>query len=293
MGWTAYNGNAVYNGAIPSQSLYQTGLMNIGESYSLSIEITCNTGKVVVFGFENVYEYSASGIYTINDTANSTTLTFKPDYLNTNMFSGSVDIVSLFAVTNIQLVDIDFNYVSDLDYTVSRSGSFITQCIDFTGQAEGTYYLSYVSDGFTYYSDAIRLITDTTCTLELRYSCNDNAFGFEFENTGTEFSMRLDGKIWQPSYINERNEYFRDSRGIEKAIYVNSIKKFLLSIAQQPEYMHDALRVALKCDNFYVNNNLYTYSDSEYSPKWRKSSDLAPVEVEIKENKSLINANCI
>ncbi len=293
MAWSAISGNANYDGSTPSQSLYQTGLMNLNEDYSLSIEITCIGGKLILYGFENVYEYSQSGTYTINDTAISTTLTFKPEFKNSIMFTGSVDIVSLFAVSGIQLVDTDFNFVADLDYTISRSGSFVTQCIDFTGQNEGTYYLSYISDGFTYYSDAIRLISDTTCTLELRYSCNDNAFGFEFENTGTEFSMRLDGKIWQPSYINERNEYFRDSRGIERAIYVNSIKKFLLSIAQQPEYMHDALRVALKCDNFYVNNSLYTYADSEYSPKWRKSSDLAPVEVEIKENKSLINANCI
>ena len=64
------------------------------------------------------------------------------------------------------------------------------------------------------------------------------------------------------------------------------------AIAEMPEYLHDALAIGLEHDDFYVDSEKYTNEETEYLPKWRNSSQLAPSEVVIIKDQNLKNSSC-
>jgi hypothetical protein len=58
-----------------------------------------------------------------------------------------------------------------------------------------------------------------------------------------------------------------------------------------PEYLHDSLSVGVEHDNFYVDGVKYINEETGYEPTWRKSSLLAPVEIElVKDEQNLQNS---
>jgi len=150
---------------------------------------------------------------------------------------------------------------------------------------EGCYFDNICSDCFSY---------DTTheCSQLLTwYNIEDN-FGFIY-STGYEHKMRVKGKLWKPKHTKDK-EIFRYSDGSRKTLFADSDKVMQLTLAQIPEYMHDALSSGLDHDYFIVGGDHYTAEVEDYEPQWRNSSLTAPVTIELIKNFQPVqrNNNC-
>jgi hypothetical protein len=130
------------------------------------------------------------------------------------------------------------------------------------------------------------------------------AYGFGFyypaASPGNEFKqfMRVWGEIRNPQYDGEM-EMYQDSFGRRQVVYAESreFKSFIINYS--PEYVHNALRLACRHDNFELTDvsyniiaqNSFTRSEA-YSPSWIRISRLAPVTLEVeKKTQNLVGGS--
>jgi hypothetical protein len=156
-----------------------------------------------------------------------------------------------------------------------------------------------------FYSKCIKPITDPCHTVKIEYwqtpTTTDGALGFGFyypaATVGNEFKqfMRVWGEVRNPQYDGETTMY-QDSFGRKNIVYIESreFKSFIVNYS--PEYIHNALRLACRHDNFELTDvsyniiaqNSFTRSET-YSPSWIRISRLAPVTLEVeKKTQNLI-----
>jgi hypothetical protein len=294
MAWSIVDSKAYNDGTLPIENLYQSNVIEGGVYYYVELNIEVTQGKLCINGFSNNHCFDASGSYTFYDTAITTTLTLSPQsYLGHN-FTGSIEVVSVYEIPMYQIIEkgTDIVVASQDGTGLSLTDGYVVQELDWSG-LDGCYYLKIISQGIEYITNTLRITNNTDCTLLLSWTNNDNGFGFEFENTLFNPIWRGVAKLWKPNYEADKNEYYTDSKGTRIALYVRSVKKKLLTINEVPEYIHDALRLALKCDKLYIDGVQYVMEDGDYSPTWRNSSENAPVEVEvITYTQNTINSNC-
>ena len=153
------------------------------------------------------------------------------------------------------------------------------------------------------YDDTVRcsqlfnIQVEHPCTLNLQWWNEKNAFGFGYESVilinyyKTHFfqSLRVAAKLRSPKYPSERVIY-KDSKGERQMVYADREKTIELVIEDQPEYIHNAIAVALSHDTFTVDGVEYVSVEEAYQPANRKSSVLASVIVELtKKVQNLIN----
>jgi hypothetical protein len=91
-------------------------------------------------------------------------------------------------------------------------------------------------------------------------------------------------------------EMYQDSFGRKKVVYAESREFRSFIINYSPEYIHNALRLACRHDNFALTDtnyglnavNFFTRSEA-YSPSWIRISKLAPVTLEVeKQDQNLV-----
>lgn len=131
------------------------------------------------------------------------------------------------------------------------------------------------------------------CTLIINACNNEDSMGFVFTNSGFSPRVRLEAKLRQAKYANERTVY-DNSIGTRKNIYFSGRKQKNLCIDLQPEYVHDFLRLLLGFDNVYINNETYSVDDDEYNVEYSDASDdLGKVRLLVsKRTQNVKNINC-
>lgn len=152
-------------------------------------------------------------------------------------------------------------------------------------------------------TECLKLIDDVSCncgTILMTWTNNENAYGFDYENFSYTQRMRHCAKLYQPSYEKSGKINHLDSDGDREILYSRTTKIERFKLQDMPEYMHDALSIGVEHDTFKIGTVLspddtvqYINEQDDYEPKWRNSSLLADVELEmIKDNQNLVNSNC-
>jgi hypothetical protein len=159
-----------------------------------------------------------------------------------------------------------------------------------------------------FYSKCIKPLTDPCHTVKIEYwqtpttTTGASGFGFYYPpaTAGNEFKqfMRVWGEIRNPQYDGEM-EMYQDSFGRKSVVYAESREYKSFIINYSPEYVHNALRLACRHDNFELTDvsyniiaqNSFTRSEA-YSPSWIRISRLAPVTIEVeKKTQNLVGGS--
>lgn len=292
--WIQNSGSACYNTSTPGFALSQNGILEIDQLYLIEFSISNMTqGKLILQSIEGQPEYTEDGDYSIVGKALSLNLTFIGDEKDGDTFDGCIDSVSARLIPFITIKDLEGNIVFEQtdDTGITASGTNIQYQINWEDIEDGCYKI-YISDsGLDYESDCLSLQLTHDCSLLLSWTNNDNAFGFNYDDLGFTPNLRVNARLWQPKYSKEKI-IFKDSSGTRTLLKSETSKDQLLTVSEAPEYIHDALSIGLEHDNFYVESIKYTNEETEYTPKWRKSSQLAPVEIIIIKDQNLKNDNC-
>lgn len=110
------------------------------------------------------------------------------------------------------------------------------------------------------------------------------AFGFP---AGYSFSGRIFGKVRNSKYNDVENVEYKDIDGLVSLQYNENEEVEELQIKEVPKRAHDWIRLALRSQTVTLELEGITKTivkqGGDYTPLWRKTSDLAPVIVEIKD----------
>ena len=196
-------------------------------------------------------------------------------------------VIKSFAISDITQGS---TYVSETETTYD---DYLKLSIDLSDVEAGVYYLEFTDEGVVYQTASFNVQLDHDCTIQLEWGGTSNAFDFNYSTLDYSQSLRVEAKLHRPSYAFDRNEIFRDSKGTRILNYIRQDRAKTLTIAEMPEYCHNALSLGIKHDEFTIDGADYVCEDDDYSPSWRKSSESAPVEIEVKkQDQNLVNSNC-
>ena len=141
-------------------------------------------------------------------------------------------------------------------------------------------------------SECYKLGDTWDCSFLFSWTNDEDAFGFIY--TGLSFTQffRHRIKLDQPSYPEDADR-FLNSSGTEVVLHALSQKIEKLRFEEAPEYVHDFFRLTWIHDTVTIETVNYTKEEGDYEPNWRKSSLLAPVELQVRENgQDNENSNC-
>lgn len=296
--WIWSSGQACYNTAIPGFSLSENNILIVGNIYAIQFSIEGMTqGKLVLQGIldsDNLaYEFTEDGDYSVVGTAISNNLIFTGEEYLGLTFDGCINNVAPRTAPKYQIQDTEGNPVftqTDITQTTG-SGVNIQYSINWEDIEPGCYKIILEDSGLTYESDCLSMDVSHDCTILLDWTNNDNAFGFNFSDLEFNPKLRVKAKKWHPKYTKTKT-LFKDSVGNRTMLKSDTDKEEFLTVREQPEYIHDALAIGLEHDEFQVDGVKYSNEETEYTPAWRKSSQLAPVEIVIIKDQDLQNNNC-
>ncbi len=279
---------AVYEGG--GGDLTQAGILTIGVVYAITFEIVSSNPAygVTVESLTDTPSSMAEGVYSHVGVAISEDLVFSAIGAAVRIKNIIVGEIPMYSIK-----DSEGNIIFTLsDETgVTALGETIQYELDWTDTEEGCYQV-YISDGIIdYVSDCLTVKLAHDCTLLLSWTNNEDAYGFNYSDLSFTQLLRVEAKKWQPSYTKEKT-VFKDNAGNRYILKSETSKEELLTIAEMPQYLHDCLAIGLEHDDFYIDSVKYTNEETEYSPKWRKSSQLAPSEVVVIKDQLLKNNNC-
>lgn len=141
-------------------------------------------------------------------------------------------------------------------------------------------------------SQPFKLQDNFDCTLLFTYSNPQPAFGFYFP-AGFEFTLRIDGNINAAYRYPEQAEQFQTGEGLDYLSYASSKKIRTLKTGYLPEWVHDALRLAIVHKSLNINGTDYIKEPGDYSPGAFNKSCESSVEFEIREpQQNIKNTSC-
>ncbi len=293
--WIHSGGAACYNSSTPGYAISQTGILTVGALVVVNFTISNMTGgKLVIDSLAEKPEFTEDGEYQAIGIATSANLIFIGDSVYGNTFDGCISAIESRLAPLLTIKDLADNIVfTQVDNTgMSGSVNNIQYQIDWTDIAEGCYKLCFTDGVIEYESDPFRVKTAHECSIQLNWSNNENAYGFDYTGLTFSPSLRITGKKWMPKYSKDK-EVFKDSIGNRTILRSDTSKVEILIVDEVPEYVHDALSIGIEHDTFEIDAIEYVVEETEYSPKWRKSSSLAPVEIDVmRRNQNLVNENC-
>jgi hypothetical protein len=131
------------------------------------------------------------------------------------------------------------------------------------------------------------------CTLIINACNNEDGMGFVFDGSGFSPRLRLEAKLKNSKYTNERSVY-EDSIGKKSVTYYSRRKQKILAVDLQPEYIHDFLSTLIGFDNVYIENETYFVDDDEYNIEYSDASDdVGSVNLLVsKKTQNVKNTNC-
>ncbi len=235
---------------------------------------------------------------------------FANTFYQDNIFNSFTTTYSIYiTVTGGSAIDLDVYFGTNLVGNITSIGSHTI-----TGIPAGSFRLTVaIEGGINVLVDSIRPLAVTSanyicnqtsnsfsvgdysegCTKLINACNNENGLGFNFNNSGFTPRIRLEAKLKQAKYPQERNIY-EDSLGKKGVVFFNGKKTKSLAIDLQPEYVHDFMRLMGGFDNFYIDGVLYFVEDDEYSVEYSDvSDDLGKVRITVSERtQNVKNINC-
>jgi hypothetical protein len=191
------------------------------------------------------------------------------------------------------------NLAGDIIYTMSTNTgltgdrNYIQYQIDWTSIQEGCYYIEFSDGVLTYKSDCFSVKATHDCTLQLEWTNEQDAFGFNFTGLNFTPNLRVEGKLWKPRFVMSDKKVFEFSNGESKITNVRVHEERELVLREIPEDIHRALAVGINSDEFYINDVKTVFEDEEVTPSWRNSSNLAPLTLTVRQSQQdLLNSNC-
>lgn len=140
------------------------------------------------------------------------------------------------------------------------------------------------------------------CTKLLRWRNDENAYNFDYESdTSFYFYMRLSGRLGRARYPKDKKN-FENSNADNTILYSQTDKVLEYVTDHLPEYIHDALSIAIEHDTFEILDTdrsdayiAYVSEEEDYDPDWEDELALAKVRFELKEatpDSERENSNC-
>jgi len=126
--------------------------------------------------------------------------------------------------------------------------------------------LDVIDTGFDWRTDCFQLSDSHDCTIKLTGTNLDNAFGIDFIGLSYNPFLRLTGQLETPKFKGDK-ENEEDSSGISKTLYFKSEEERSLFIWQQPEHIHNFMRLFKGYDTFQVDGVDYISIDADYEPE--------------------------
>lgn len=293
--WEVVDGAACYDGLAVDIPLVQQDVLTVGVLYSVRFSISGMTeGVLQLQGFEGTNEYTEDGDYELVAFATLTDIRFNPYNDGADIFDGCITAVEVGEIPFYTIRDLDGNivYTQTDDTGITAGGEHVQYQIDWSELEDGCYYLQFDNDTLTYRSDCFAVKLTWPCTKQIEWNCNENAFEFNYSDLSFTQTLRIEARLWKPRFKALEKEVYEYSSGDLEITYVTKAKELLFTTEDMPDYLHDAFSMALDSDNFFIDGVRYVFPDEETSPSWRKSSNLAPIEVTLRRSQNLRNVNC-
>jgi len=130
--------------------------------------------------------------------------------------------------------------------------------------------------------------------LLIQWTNDENGLGFNYSQLGFIQQLRLEGGLRASSGSYDDETFYTTSGGQRGLVYTHTTKQEELWVQSIPEYLHDALRVALAHDHFFINGQEYVKTEGGYAPDWDVPNTLlAGVIVGVqKKTQDTFNINC-
>jgi predicted RecA/RadA family phage recombinase len=293
--WIASGDKACYNTSTAGFSLVQNDVLIVGNYYAIAITVSGLTqGKIIIESFDGKPEIIEDGEYVINGKALQTSLAITGGSYAGNVLVGCITGIAIYDVPVYTIEDCEGNTVYSLpnndDVQVANGYSLYT--LDWTAIDFGAYRIRIADELFDYISYCLR-VQDNSCTNIITWTNNENAGDFPYSSLPFVQLLRVESRLWKASGKSIKRDVFRYSNGAKKILYAERDLEYQFTIKEMPEYLHNALMLGIDHDKFTINGKYYLVDQEDYQPKWRSSSNLAPVELVITEqNNSFINQNC-
>lgn len=121
-----------------------------------------------------------------------------------------------------------------------------------------------------------------SCSLQITATNDENAFGLNYEDFSLTHSLRLDARLRAPRYPLDA-EVYKFSNGQRKLLTGERDKFENLEVREVPEYVHDMLSLFLVHDTMQIDGVTYVKGEGDYEPVWRRTSQLAPIILEVQK----------
>ena len=179
-------------------------------------------------------------------------------------------------------IDYDTLYIQDFSVPAANLGTIKNLEINLQEQCADTY----CSECYN--------ISSCQEGMLLQWTNDDNGLGFNYAQLGFIQQLRVNGGLRIPTGFYDDETYYSDSKGDTGILYAQAIKQQELWIESIPEYLHDAIRVAIAHDHFFIDGVEYVKLEGGYAPEWDVPNTLlAGVTIGVKEKtQNTFNQNC-
>jgi len=248
----------------------------VAGNYQFSYDITAHTGVVPtvanslwgvaswLFGQPTALVFEdtiATHIHTISNYVPGQKIpAIAPSFAGIDSAGGQRSYPGRFTVDNVSLVRVE-----------PFEATYISECFNFQLEHPNTQLI-------TGYSD-------------------QEAFGFEFANTGFRLQMRVPIRSYNPFQEKTKN-VAQYGTGNAAVTYAAKTKKWVVTTDFMSESAHDALGTIIDCDHFMIGttgsmDNEYIADIEDYTPEWRSEGDyglsITIFNVRLKEGGQLFN----
>jgi hypothetical protein len=245
--------------------------------------------------------YTACGVEPLNIiTANGTANEWAGNFIEVQQNYGTIDGETYY-ITGVYWIS---GIPEDLVAGNSPFSLYLENCMKIRIGANGC---CNACEEEVFESVCIKPILDPCGTVGVEYyqdvTATEDAFGFGFYYPATSPTftqhMRLPGNVRDAKYDGTMVSY-QDSLGRKRVVYAERRKALSFNTGRVPEYVHDALSLACRHDNFLLEDALYSVDDNfftrttEYTPTYIRMSRLAPVSLEVEAKTQDLKKNmCI
>lgn len=290
--WSISEIGACYSGA-SGQAIGQSGILEVGKSYIVSIEVSGMTnGKLSFDSFgDGLNEIIDNGVYQLSGIATIPDLSITAlDYAGLP-FNGCVTFAYVLEPPIIKVVDCGGGIVYTVpSKTLDAYKGFIQITVPWD-LPNGKYTIQIEDVPIQYVSECFD-VNDHECSLLLSWTNDDNGYNLDYQTLKLVNKLRVVGKLWNVAPNTDR-EVFKFSNNTRKIIYSETDMVQDLTIKDVVDYTARAIGIGINHDRFNIDGEEYYSEEPNIQPNWRKSSLSAPVVIKVsKKTSGLINRNC-
>lgn len=127
------------------------------------------------------------------------------------------------------------------------------------------------------HSQCLKFTASITCkTLLFKYRNSNDAFGFDYTTDDTYYNyLRVtEARLKNPTFPDD-TEIFTKSDNANQLTNARVQKLWKVQLVNLPEFIHSAIAVMRRHNEFYIDGVPFVVADGSYTPDWRDTSDLA------------------